>query len=176
MKRHLGLLVALGASLLGLGCDGDDGDEPEGPCVSRVTGAVKGSDLCGMPALTYATRHGNFTFSMSTPEGTPVFKALYMEGIGMPSVGTYTGPTREVRCGGLVREGSKDWSPYDLDEVTGKVLEGRCTLTLTKVEVLGTTPNYTTYRFRGTVRAHLLPLESTDATGTVDLEADFVVE
>lgn len=129
-----------------------------------------------MPALTYVTRNGNFTFAMSTPEGARVFTTLYMDGIGMPTAGSYTAPAQGVRCGGRVRDGSRDWSPRDLDEVQGEALEGSCTLTLTQVEVLSTTPDFTTYHFRGTVRAQLLPVKSTDATGTVELEADFVVE
>jgi|GEM_PF-3672746 len=176
MKRSLGLLVALGASLLGLGCDGGDGDEAEKPCVFRATGAVTRSGSCEVPTLTHSFRHGDLSFSLLTPEGA---SDLLFLGVGMhgePSVGSYTGRSEQVRCSGLVREGSKDWSPYDWDEVTGEVLEGSCTLTLTQVELVSETPYVKTYRFQGNVRAHLLPLESTGATGTVDLEADFVVE
>ncbi|WP_164008617.1 hypothetical protein [Pyxidicoccus trucidator] len=169
----------LGAALL-LGCGGDDDGgegpddvEPEARCDVTVTGAVSGTPVCRDVSLAYFSSDDDYTLTLETEAGARPLVLVRPSANGRPEVGTFTGPTSEVDCGVTVRDGAKAWFAYYENPQTGASLRGSCTLTFTHIELYGGGGGATTYRFKGTLQAHLLALETTGATGTVDVVTNF---
>ncbi len=179
MRRSMGV-AWLGAALL-LGCGGDDGGtgedpdevEPEATCDVTLSGAVTGTPTCRDASLAYFTSDDDFTLTLDLAPGTQPTAVIRPSANGRPSATTFTGPSEEVDCGVSVRDGSKTWYAYYENPQTGASLRGTCTLTFTQMETYGGGGGVTTYRFQGTLRAHLLALETTGASGTVDVESHF---
>lgn len=88
---------------------------------------------------------------------------------------SFTGPTSDMDCGVSVREGTKAWYAYYENPQTGASLRGSCTVTFTRLTGYIAGGGATTYRFQGRLEARLVALESSGATGTVDVVSNFTL-
>ncbi|MFP2930750.1 hypothetical protein ACLESO_37245 [Pyxidicoccus sp. 3LG] len=175
MKTILGV-TWLGAALL-VGCGGDGPDVEEDPpvasCDITLSGAMTGTPECRDVSLIYFTESDDFSFTLETASGSRPFVLVRPSANGRPAAEAFTGPSTTVDCGVSVRDGAKAWYAYLEDSRSGVSLIGSCTLTFTQAEVYAAVGNTTSYRFQGTLQAHLLAMESTGATGTVDVQVNF---
>jgi hypothetical protein len=174
VNRILAVACLSGALLL-LACGGDDadGEDSEGTCSVSITGAVTGSPACRATSLIHRADDDAFTFTLETEAGTALTVLVGALAPGRPGATALSGPGSALTCGVSVREGAKAWFSEYSSPRTDEFLTGSCTLTFTEVRVDASAGNTTTYRYRGTLRAHLLALERTGASGTVDVESSF---
>lgn len=181
MRRIPGLTWLSTALLMGCGGGGAGGalveDElpPQAVCDITVSGAVTGTPACKNASLTYRQTTDDFILTLDTGTGAKPLVQIHPNANGRPFVGDFVGPTSEVDCAVTVRDGGKAWYPYYEDPRAGVSLRGSCTLTFTQVEVYVDSGTVVSYRFQGTMQAHLLPLESSGATGTVDVVMNFTL-
>ena len=178
MSRLLAI-ACLGSALL-LACGDDDagGEGPDGEgtaaaCNVQVSGAVTGTPACRATSVIHRADEGAFTFSLETEAGTPLSVLVLSRGEGRPGLTSLSGPSETFNCGVSVREGAKAWYSEYSSPRTDEFLTGSCTLTFSELREDATAGNTTTYRYRGTLRAHLLALERTGSRGTVDVESSF---
>ncbi len=153
--------------------DGPDGENPAATCSVRVSGAVTGTPACRATSVIHRADDDAFTFSLETEAGTSLSVLVLSRGAGRPGVSALSGPSEAFNCGVSVREGTKAWYSEYSSPRTDEFLTGSCTLTFTELREDATAGNTTTYRYRGTLRAHLLALERTGSSGTVDVESSF---
>lgn len=177
MNRILVVVCLSSALLLACGGDGDgegpDGDNAAAACSVRVTGSVSGTPACRATSLIHRADDDAFTFTLETEAGTPLSVLVLSLAPGRPGVAALSGPGSSLNCGVSVREGAKAWYSEYSSPRTDEFLTGSCTLTFTELRVDASAGNTTTYRYRGTLRAHLLALERTGSSGTVDVESSF---
>lgn len=167
----------LGTALV-MGCGGGDSEGPpvetfRPECEVKLSGAVSGDPLCIDTTLAYFAAEDYFALTLEEiPGGQPL---VHMQPTvnGRPSVGSFTGPSSDVDCGVFVRDGTKAWYAYYEDPRSGVSLRGSCTMNLTQVEEYNKGGSVVTYRFQGTMTAHLVALETSGATGTVDVSMTF---
>ncbi|QSQ20437.1 hypothetical protein JY651_35050 [Pyxidicoccus parkwayensis] len=177
MRRILGVMWLGTALLVSCGGGGDDEGSNEPPprvvCDVTVSGAVTGTPGCADATLVYFGASDDFTLTLETAPGSAPVMIIRPSVNGRPSVGVFDGPSTEMDCGVSVRQGSKAWYAYYEDPRSGASLRGSCKMTLTQVEEYGNSGSVVSYRFQGTLQAHLVGLESSGATGTVDLATTF---
>lgn len=176
MRSILGV-TWLGTALL-MGCGGNGGggpmEEPPPPvCDITVSGAVSGTPACQNTTLVYYETSDDFTLTLETPVSARPVIRMRPNANGRPVVGEFVGPSDTMDCAVTVRDGAKAWYPYYEDARAGVSLRGSCKLTFTQVEDYIDSGSVVSHRFKGTMTVHLLPLESTGATGTVDVVMNF---
>ncbi|MCY1017092.1 hypothetical protein [Pyxidicoccus sp. MSG2] len=179
MRRIPGLTWLSTALLMGCGGAGgalvEDEPLPQAVCNVTVSGAVTGTPACQDASLTYRETTDDFSLTLDMGTGSRPLVQVRPNANGRPFVGDFVGPTSEVDCAVTVRDGGKAWYPYYEDPAAGVHLRGSCTLTFTQVEDYIDSGTVVSYRFKGTMQVHLLPLESSGATGTVDVVVNFTL-
>jgi hypothetical protein len=174
VNRILAVVCLSSALLLACGGEGDADDESAAAsCTVRVTGSVTGTPACRATSLIHRADDDAFTFTLETEAGTSLSVLVGALAPGRPDVAALSGPGGALNCGVSVREGAKAWFSEYSSPRTDEFLTGSCTLTFTELRVDASAGNTTTYRYRGTLRAHLLALERTGSSGTVDVESSF---
>ena len=181
MSRLLAIACLGSALLLACGDDdagggGPDGEGPDGQgatCSVRVSGAASGTPACRATSLIHRSDDDAFTFTLETEAGSALTVLVGARAPGRPGVTALAGPSELLTCGVSVREGAKAWYSEYSSPRTDEFLTGSCTLTFTELREDASAGGTTTYRYRGTLRAHLLALERTGSRGTVDVESSF---
>jgi hypothetical protein len=136
---------------------------------------VSGTPACQNTTLIYYEASDDFTLTLEPVRGAKPAVVIHPNADGHPSVGDLVGPSNTVDCAVTVRDGAKAWYPYYEDPRAGVSLRGSCKVTFTQLASYVDSGTVVSYRFQGTMTAHLLPLESTGATGTVDVVMNFAL-